>query len=330
MSDTESVAAFAAALADALGRTANRHEAPRSVILYGSRARGDCRPDSDWDVLAVWADRAERRFAALAFHADAPVTWVNKTRAEVEAQSQQGGSLVRSTLAWGRLVWGEPVRVEDWKETRDMNAGQWAGNWRRCVAKGRDATAEALRVDRWNLPPDDYDGALRQTSSDFAEAVAKMVLDARGIPRNKVHDVGSLARQLPVGDPFRNRTAALNDGTRSGPVAHYENDELPPDGETLARSLERFWRTLALLADLLDDGTLPDTIERQDVEQRVRDRRSLLLQDAHERWQVEVVEPLAASRVGRDGAGECAGRISAAAARISRVALERTVPTGGK
>ena len=173
VSDTESVAAFASALADALGRTANRTEAPRSVILYGSRARGDCRPDSDWDVLAVWADRAERRFAALAFHANAPVIWVNKTRAEVEVQSQQGGSLVRSALAWGRLVWSEPVRVEDWKETRDMNAEQWAGNWRRCVAKGRDATAEALRVDRWNLPPDDYDGALRQTSSDFAEAVAK-------------------------------------------------------------------------------------------------------------------------------------------------------------
>ena len=35
-------------------RTTVREQAPEArIILYGSRARGDARPDSDWDVLIL-------------------------------------------------------------------------------------------------------------------------------------------------------------------------------------------------------------------------------------------------------------------------------------
>lgn len=33
--------------------TIRKSEPTAQIILYGSRARGDARPDSDWDVLAI-------------------------------------------------------------------------------------------------------------------------------------------------------------------------------------------------------------------------------------------------------------------------------------
>ena len=38
------------------------HAPDATAILYGSRARGDARPDSDWDIL-VLLDKGEREFA---------------------------------------------------------------------------------------------------------------------------------------------------------------------------------------------------------------------------------------------------------------------------
>lgn len=35
------------------------HDAQASVILFGSRARGDHRPDSDWDVLVLTDEKAD-------------------------------------------------------------------------------------------------------------------------------------------------------------------------------------------------------------------------------------------------------------------------------
>ena len=39
---------------------------PRRLILFGSRARGDARPDSDVDLLVVWKDESPPRARALA------------------------------------------------------------------------------------------------------------------------------------------------------------------------------------------------------------------------------------------------------------------------
>ncbi len=38
-----------------------RHHAPEAeVILYGSRARGDAQPDSDWDVLILFPEKPDK------------------------------------------------------------------------------------------------------------------------------------------------------------------------------------------------------------------------------------------------------------------------------
>ncbi len=39
---------------------------PLRVVLFGSRARGDARPDSDYDLLVVMPDGTDRRAATVA------------------------------------------------------------------------------------------------------------------------------------------------------------------------------------------------------------------------------------------------------------------------
>ncbi len=39
---------------------------PLGVVLFGSRARGDARPDSDYDLLVVMPDGTDRRVATVA------------------------------------------------------------------------------------------------------------------------------------------------------------------------------------------------------------------------------------------------------------------------
>jgi predicted nucleotidyltransferase len=55
MSEIDSVLArFRAALDDAYGKRIER------VVLFGSRARGDARPDSDYDIAVFLTDLSER------------------------------------------------------------------------------------------------------------------------------------------------------------------------------------------------------------------------------------------------------------------------------
>jgi predicted nucleotidyltransferase len=64
---------------------------PLEVWLFGSRARGDARPDSDWDILAVLPDHASEHLKdpllawEIANAASVRTTLLSTTRGELEA-----------------------------------------------------------------------------------------------------------------------------------------------------------------------------------------------------------------------------------------------------
>jgi uncharacterized protein len=87
---------------------------PESVYLFGSQARGDAGPDSDYDLLLVVPDDAppERRRSRLAYemlwaaHVSGAVDTLVCTRSYFEARRHLKASLPGIVLREGRLLYG--------------------------------------------------------------------------------------------------------------------------------------------------------------------------------------------------------------------------------
>jgi hypothetical protein len=84
---------------------------PEEIWLFGSRARGDARPDSDFDMLVVFSDAAGRE-AYDYFRARAPVASsgvgvdiVPCRRRDVDADRALPGTIVHAATSEGRLVY---------------------------------------------------------------------------------------------------------------------------------------------------------------------------------------------------------------------------------
>lgn len=82
---------------------------PRAIILFGSRARGTDRPDSDYDLLVVSDqlrdyDDVYRPVAGRGLHCDVvPCTAETWHEAHLDA-----GGVLRAALDDGVLLYGEP------------------------------------------------------------------------------------------------------------------------------------------------------------------------------------------------------------------------------
>ncbi|NVB37214.1 nucleotidyltransferase domain-containing protein [Pseudenhygromyxa sp. WMMC2535] len=76
------------------------------VILFGSRAAGAARADSDWDLLCVGAgsQRLTRRLDMI---------WVGRARACSREQDWIGSELANHVARFGRVLFGERPWAED-------------------------------------------------------------------------------------------------------------------------------------------------------------------------------------------------------------------------
>jgi predicted nucleotidyltransferase len=82
---------------------------PLKIILFGSRARGDARSDSDVDLLVVMPDGTDRRAAAVAMRyrlADMPIAKdiVVTTPDEISRRRHVVGSVLGPALTEGKVL----------------------------------------------------------------------------------------------------------------------------------------------------------------------------------------------------------------------------------
>jgi predicted nucleotidyltransferase len=98
------------ALACIIERLAEAYE-PDRIYLFGSKARGDCGPDSDFDLLVVVPDNApeDRKRSRLAYErlwgtgtAADVLVW---TRGRFESRAHLRASLPGTILREGRLLY---------------------------------------------------------------------------------------------------------------------------------------------------------------------------------------------------------------------------------
>ncbi|NQW55116.1 MAG: nucleotidyltransferase domain-containing protein [Rhodospirillales bacterium] len=85
---------------------------PEAVYLFGSRARGDARPDSDYDLLVIVSDdaplssRSLEATARVARDPGVPLDIVPCRRSVFERKRDRVGTLSYSATHQGRLVYG--------------------------------------------------------------------------------------------------------------------------------------------------------------------------------------------------------------------------------
>lgn len=85
---------------------------PEAIYLFGSRARGDARPDSDYDLLVIVSDdaplssRSLEATARVARDPGVPLDIVPCRRSVFERKRERVGTLSYSATHQGRLVYG--------------------------------------------------------------------------------------------------------------------------------------------------------------------------------------------------------------------------------
>ncbi len=297
-------------------RSLEQWPAAQAALLYGSRARGDCRPGSDWDVMLL-TDGADYKdmpdcLPLRGFSAErgAEVNVCVYDAARMRRRATLTGSFDRSVARDGVLLAGRWTRPELGREN-GMDVEGWHRHMDGALEEAATATDRCVGArERPQLL-----GAFNQYvrfiahSADAAELLAKAALMRRGVTPEKVHDVSSLAGQLRAERPGDAEAAALaeklrrlNGETKTLHIAVYHGDVDACDG---LRAVRRIGGVLDLWADELaavlagGDARLSELAE--DLagavleKPRIRTTRSLTLPDRTQsadaewsRWVAEV------------------------------------------
>ena len=258
-------------LAAACRETLRQWPQARAAVLFGSRARGTQRPDSDWDVAFVLAgdDLRHPRPARSVFpRSQMPA---DLDRVDIWALSEDDlrrRSCTLGTLPYvicrdGKVLagkWNGPDPA--WMEgDATMKPEDWASRMRQVVVKvdvAITAIGKTASSETWAISGGDCI-ILLQNSADAAELLVKAAMERRGVPADRSHDIAGLAAdfvtQRPGEGELVKRMAVLNGGSRAHHVAMYEFQ--PPDPADVQAALARLAGTLELLASEIetqDDG----------------------------------------------------------------------------
>ena len=225
------------------------HPAALSVILFGSRALGTARGDSDWDTAVVVKDDDE----LPADIADACLRWsphgavlVNET-----AMRENAGTYASlpSEIAAGVVLAGrnyhvrvDDLRNKDTEQARNQYATMAVNMWTaielevRNLAMCHDSGLAEAAVD------------IGRHSANAAEYVAKLLCLSLGLPFSHTHQLDLLAEELP--DEWREVIAALNGRTHDLHIAGYGGPPHEDIPRTFEETKNRLLGTLAVVERL--------------------------------------------------------------------------------
>ncbi len=194
-------------------RLVRRTPGLRAIVLYGSRARGDCRQDSDWDLAFVVDGAGDMAAAKRALRAALPemkLQVLQLSLGELNRKANALGNVACPIAREGCLVAGEWERPNLLEEPT-MKAEEYSSH----VELASGALNEAVRA---LAGLSDADRAMRNLgrlvgcSTDAAEYLVKAMLGRIEGKFRRSCDLTELAGEFSSAE-LRAQVHALNDGT---------------------------------------------------------------------------------------------------------------------
>ena len=257
----------------------------RAAVLFGSRARGDHRPDSDWDVAFIVKDGADALhggFGALpaGLPADSLPPEVQRLAIAEDLLRRKACSIGHVALGIardGRILAGTWSRPQ--VEHALMQPYEYGNLILNAAFKMRNAAQDLSNIGvtgSWEIDST-LCGQFLTHSADAGERLAKAMLGRHGIDFALTHDMMALARQAEAaGFPELARTVtALNGLTREQHTADYR--PAIPGVEACRHAVRRLHAVAEGLGEELDQAA-----EHPDLAERSGDWRCVVLLAARE------------------------------------------------
>ncbi len=178
------------------------------MILFGSRARGDHGPESDWDIALLFEGECPSLDGLPRALGDRDIDWAPIELSHAMRQLNVCG-LPHAVAADGRCLRGDPLPRP---ERRDRNLRD---AWDNLVeAQGEMRRGMDDLIDYWMEPPRlrwDYHTAVARDGAMAGELLRKAVMNMRGIEPQRSHSVSELCDDLQRESPGDPLLALLRD-----------------------------------------------------------------------------------------------------------------------
>ena len=203
--------------------------APDTVILFGSRARGDHRPDSDVDLLvisesgAVVATGQAKRAARQHFQLNPPQLGVDVVTMDMErfnycrrAKNHVAAQALRDGVVMNDESFGSPSRNDD----------QYPDSWPDVKERLQATYRHMGAFERLITDPDVYQEMYGFHAQQAVENAIKAWLSAADLDYRRVHDLQEVADQV-FSDPGESNTLAATQLKLLLDYTSFENPDYP-------------------------------------------------------------------------------------------------------
>ena len=247
----------------------------QAIVLFGSRAKGTARPDSDWDIAVIVDDPAltELRHSQVTpvpppFDRYENLDVLMLTPTMIHADRLSYGRVAQQIAQDGTTLMGEwTMKRDEIKETAVMNPQEW----RLGISTSLDRITDALNAIIKYKQKTDYVSCDTNCltfivqSQMAAEHLVKAIMTRRKVPPQKTHDISQLAQHMrnhPLAhisgsdwSALTERVQALNGTTHMDHQAGYDTYIMTP--EAILQATDRLVNTIPFLVDEIGSALHP-------------------------------------------------------------------------